>query len=135
MFSEFYFYLTAYIEDIDKEKEFQNPKDTFPTIYRVDRLKKVHKLNEYFSIPYGERFEEGEFRKRIQFMCGGRLRRIKIKYTGNALDLILDKLPTAQIVGTEENAVILQAEVFGDGVDKWLQSQAECVEVLENKKI
>ena len=30
MFSEFYFYLAAYIEGIDKEKEFQNPDDIFP---------------------------------------------------------------------------------------------------------
>lgn len=71
MFSEFYYYLAAYIEDIDKEKEFQNPDDPFPTIYRVDRLEEVKVLEERFTIPYRERFEEGEFRKRIQFMYGG----------------------------------------------------------------
>lgn len=72
MFSEFYFYLTAYIDDIDKEKAFQNPDDPFPTIYRIDRLEEVRVLQEHFSVPYRDRFEEGEFRKRIQFMYGGK---------------------------------------------------------------
>ena len=63
IFSEFYFYLVAYIEGIDKEKAFQNPNDTFPTIYRVDRLKSIQRKKEHFVVPYLERFEEGKFRK------------------------------------------------------------------------
>ncbi len=127
MFSEFYFYLTAYIEGIDKEKAFQNPKDTFPTIYRVDRLDGVKLLDEHFSIPYRERFEEGEFRKRVQFMYGGRLRRIRFKYKGNSLESILDRLPTAKIIKEEDDGLIIQTEVFGDGVDKWIQSQGDYI--------
>ena len=61
IFSEFYFYLVAYIDGIDKDKAFQNPNDTFPTIYRVDRLKSIKVLNEHFAVPYSDRFEEGEF--------------------------------------------------------------------------
>ena len=38
MFSEYYFYLVGFIRDIDREQEFHNPDDLFPTIYRVDRL-------------------------------------------------------------------------------------------------
>ena len=38
MFSELYFYLTAFIENIDKENEFDNKDDIFPTIYRIDRI-------------------------------------------------------------------------------------------------
>ena len=38
MVSEFYFYLTAFIADIDKQTEFQNPDDKYPTIYRIDRI-------------------------------------------------------------------------------------------------
>lgn len=130
MFSEFYFYMTAFIDDIDKEKEFQNPQDPFPTIYRVDRLQKIEVLEEHFCIPYAERFEEGEFRKRIQFMYGGRLRKIKFKYSGNCLESILDRLPTAEIVSEEEDGVILRAEVFGDGVDMWLRSQMANIKQL-----
>ena len=39
LFSEFYFYLVGFIQGIDKEKEFDNADDPFPTIYRIDRLK------------------------------------------------------------------------------------------------
>ena len=127
MFSEFYFYLTAYIEDIDREKAFRNPDDTFPTIYRVDRLEEIKILDEHFWVPYRERFEEGEFRKRIQFMFGGRLRRIRFRYTGNSVESILDKLPTAQIIREDDNGIIFQAEVFGDGVDKWMQSHGDYI--------
>ena len=95
----------------------------------MDRLENIEILDEHFSIPYSERFEEGEFRKRIQFMYGGRLRRIKFKYTGNSLDSILDRLPTAEIVKEEEGGVVIKAEVFGDGVDMWLRSQGDDIVV------
>lgn len=123
MFSEFYFYLTAYIENIDKEKEFQNPDDSFPTIYRVDRLQEVKVLEEHFAVPYAKRFEEGEFRKRVQFMYGGRLRKVKLKCAEQSIEAVLDKLPTAEIVRKEGDGYVVQAEVFGNGVDMWLKSQ------------
>ena len=44
LFSEYYFYLVGFIENIDKEKCFQNPEDTFPTIYRVDRIEDLNVL-------------------------------------------------------------------------------------------
>lgn len=125
MCSEFYFYLTAYIDDIDKEEKFQNPDDTYPTIYRVDRLINVDVLEEHFTVPYTERFEEGEFRKRVQFMYGGRLRRVKLKCKENALEAVLDRMPTAEVVRKDEDGYVVQAEVFGDGVDMWMQSQGE----------
>lgn len=131
MFSEFYFYLTAYIEDIDRDKEFQNPNDIFPTIYRVDRLEEVMILEEHFSIPYAERFEEGEFRKRIQFMYGGRLQKIKFQYTGTDISAVLDRLPTAVIESEKEGRYIVKAEVFGKGIDMWLRSQGQVVKILK----
>ena len=68
MFSEMYFYLCAFIEDIDREKAFDNANDTYPTIYRIDRIRELTITEDRFKIPYHSRFEEGEFRKRIQFM-------------------------------------------------------------------
>lgn len=133
MFSEFYFYLTAYIEDIDKEKEFQNPDDVFPTIYRVDRLEEITILDEHFSVPYADRFEEGEFRKRVQFMYGGRLQKIKFQYIGADIDAILDRLPTAIIESEKEGTYIIKAEVFGQGIDMWLRGQGESVKILTRK--
>lgn len=73
IFSEFYFYLTAFIENEEVRKDFKILNDTSPTIYRIDRIKKFMVLDERFHVPYAIRFEEGEFRKRIQFMFGGKL--------------------------------------------------------------
>ena len=67
-------------------------------------------------------------------MTGGKLRKIKFKYTGNSLEAVLDKVPTAQVIDEVENGYLISAEVFGNGIDKWILSQGEDIEVLENKK-
>lgn len=131
IFSEFYFYLTAFIDDEETRKDFDVINDSSPTIYRIDRIKKFKVLDEKFSIPYASRFEEGEFRKRIQFMYGGKLRRIKFEYTGINVEAVLDRLPTAKIISEKDGKYLIQAEVFGDGVDMWVRSQGEMINVIE----
>lgn len=130
MFSEYYFYLTVFIDDEDIRKGFDVVNDSFPTIYRIDRIKKLKVLDERFHIPYGSRFEEGEFRKRVQFMYGGKLRRVKFKYSGPDIDAVLDKLPTAKVISENDGVYLVSAEVFGKGIDMWLRSQREWIEVV-----
>ncbi len=91
----------------------------------MDRIKELEVLEEYFRIPYANRFEEGEFRKRIQFMYGGVLQKVRFKYTGMSVDSVLDRLPTARIVSEEGEAYEIEAEVFGKGIDMWVRSQGE----------
>lgn len=132
MFSEYYFYLTAFIDDEDESrKDFDVINDSFPTIYRIDRIKKLKTLDEQFHIPYASRFEEGEFRKRVQFMYGGKLQKIKFRYTGPDVDAILDRLPTAEITDEDEEGYTISTEVFGKGIDMWFRSQGSYVSVLE----
>ena len=114
MFSEYYFYLTAFLEDKDT---FENPDDLFPTIYRIDRIRNVQLLDEHFKVPYKDRFQEGEFRKRVQFMYGGKLERIRFHYTGPSIEAVLDRLPTAEIVERDETGWTVEAEVFGRGIE------------------
>lgn len=130
LFSEYYFYLTAFIEDAELVKAFDVPNDPFPTIYRMDRIQELRVLEEHYRIPYSNRFEEGEFRKRIQFMQGGKLRKLKFKYRGTSIEAVLDRLPTAKILSEEDGVYTLSAEVFGDGIDMWLAGQGDKVEVL-----
>ena len=125
MFSEFYFDMTAFIGNIDKEKEFENPNDDYPTIYRVDHIKQVLIQEEHFSVPYIGRFEEGEFRKRIQFMYGGKLKNVIFQYKGGAIENILDRIPTARILKKEGECYTIRAEVFGKGIEFWMASQQE----------
>lgn len=130
MFSEYYFYLTAFIDDEEVRKDFDVINDSFPTIYRIDRIRKLTVLEERFHIPYSSRFEEGEFRKRVQFMYGGRLEKVKFKFFGENVEAVLDRLPTAQILSEEDGVYTIAAEVFGKGIDMWLRSQGELVELL-----
>ena len=130
MFSEYYFYLLGHIDNIDKEKYFANKDDIFPTIYRFDRIESYKILDEHFPIIYKNRFEEGEFRKRVQFMTGGRLKKITFKYTGTSLEAVLDKIPTAQILEQNDKYSVISAEVFGNGIDRWILSQGKDIELL-----
>lgn len=130
MFSEYYFYLTAFIDDENTRAGFEVLDDAFPTIYRIDRIKNLKVLKQKFHIPYSNRFEEGEFRKRIQFMYGGKLQRVKFEYSGEAVEAVLDRLPTARIIDERNGVYTIMAEVFGKGIDMWLRSQGENVKLL-----
>ena len=130
MFSEYYFYLVGYIEGINKAEHFDNSDDAYPTIYRVDRIKEIKTTDIHFAVPYRDRFEEGEFRKRVQFMYGGTLQTVKFRYTGPSIEAVLDKLPSAKIIEESENGWLIRAEVFGRGIDMWLRSQGNYVQLV-----
>ena len=133
MFSEFYFYLLAHIENIDKEKHFDNKDDEYPTIYRVDRIEEFKILNEKFTPTlYTNRFQEGKFRKQVQFMTGGKLRKIKLFYKGTSIEAVLDKIPTAKVLEKNKDTYLISAQVFGNGIDRWILSQGEAIEVIED---
>ena len=129
MFSEYYFYLTAFIEDIDRAEHFENADDLSPTIYRVDRLAEIEVLDRHFSVPYAQRFSEGEFRKRVQFMYGGKLQTVRFTYSGPSVEAVLDRLPTAEIVSEQDGVYEIKAEVFGKGIEMWLKGQGEYITV------
>ncbi len=136
MFSEFYFYLIAFLTPKDKQKvKFEIENDPFPTIYRIDRIKGFTVTDKHFAVPYAKRFEEGEFRKRIQFMYGGHLQRLRFYFKGSCYEYILDRLPTAKVVLEDEKGTLIEAEVFGKGIDIWLKSQGELIEVVSRQEL
>ena len=130
MFSEYYFYLTAFIDDEEVRKDFDVVNDSFPTIYRIDRIKSLKVLDEGFHIPYSSRFEEGEFRKRVQFMYGKEKKKVKFKYMGYDVDAVLDRLPTAEILEEDNGVYTIGAEVFGKGIEMWFRSQGDNIKIL-----
>lgn len=130
MFSEYYFYMAAFIDSEETRKDFDVINDSYPTIYRIDRIKELKVLEERFHIPYQNKFQEGEFRKRIQFMFGGKLRKVRFKYVGLSIEAVLDRLPTAKVLDEVENGYIVEAEVFGDGIDMWIKGQGENITTI-----
>ena len=134
LFSEYYFYLNAFIVEKDERGKYVH-KYSYPTIFRMDRIKQYKRLNEKFQVSYADRFEEGEFRKRIQFMYAGKLQNIKMKFYGNNPEAILDRLPTAKIVKQCADGYIIEAEVYGTGIIMWLLSQGSKIEVLKPQSL
>jgi len=122
MFSEYYFYLIAYREDYGFN---------FPRIYRLDRIRNYTVMDERFHLPDSKRFQEGEFRKRVQFMTPGSLMTIQFRFWGRSKEAVLDRLPTATVVGNDGDVTIFEAQVYGEGIKMWLLSQAQYLEVLK----
>ena len=64
-------------------------------------------------------------------MYGGKLKKIRFKYTGMSVEAILDRLLTAKVIRDGEGGKVIEAEVFGgDGVDMWLKGQGSAVEMI-----
>lgn len=127
MFSEYYFYLIAFVRNEPYTSYFKEKKTLLPAIYRIDRIQSFNVTGEHFIPAYAGRFQEGEFRKRVQFMYGGKLNRVKFKYVGPSIEAVLDRLPTAEITGRDDEGWFVEAEVFGTGIDMWLRSQGNYI--------
>lgn len=124
MFSEFYFYLLAY--DVDNSKKY-------PTIFRIDRIENLKDTKIKFNNSKYNQFNDGEFRKRVQFMYAGELKTIRFKFSGPSLEAILDKLPTAKIIDDKDNpkgTYTIEAQTYGDGVDMWLKTQGDWIKYI-----
>lgn len=123
IFSEYYFYLIAYFNDFDS-----------PTVFRIDRVNEYKSVGEKFYIPSSARFEDGEFRKRVQFMYAGKFMKIKFEFTGYSIDAVLDRIPTAKIIEDLGDKFIVEAEVYGKGIIMWILSQGKNIKVISPKE-
>ncbi|MBE2906158.1 WYL domain-containing protein [Anoxybacillus flavithermus] len=126
IFSEYYFYLIAFIKD----SEYQSP-----AFFRVDRIKHFKLLQEKFKYSEKDRIEEGELRKRIQFMYAGDLMTIRFKFFGLSLSAVLDRFPNAKVIEDLPEGWLIEAEVYGKGCVMWLLSQGERVEVISPQSL
>lgn len=81
--------------------------------------------------PYSDLLDDGEFRKRVQFMYGGKLQTIRFRYSGMSVESVLDRLPTAKILSEENGVYTIEAETFGKGIEMWLRSHGDTVEIIQ----
>lgn len=122
VFNEYYFYLIANICGIDKKH---------PAVFRIDRITNFKQTDQKFFAPHKDKFKEGEYRKRIHFMYMGDIIHIQFKFFGDSLNAVLDRIPTAKVVGYDGNKAIIEAEVYSNGIVRWLLSQREFLEVTK----
>lgn len=122
MFSEYYFYLIAYIHGDNTNK---------PIYFRNDRITHIIAHREHFILNDHQTFDEGLLRNRSQFMWPGPLRKIRFEFTGPSLQAVLDRIPTAKLIDIRDGVNIIEAEVYGDGIKMFLLSQGSWVKVTE----
>lgn len=129
MFSEYYFYLLANFVEKDENGKIVKLYD-YPAVLRIDRVKKFKMTDETFYVEYKDRFEEGEFRKKVQFMFPGKLERVRFWFSGTSVEPILDRLPTAKVIEKSAKGFLLEAEAYGKGLLMWMLSQGDKIEVI-----
>ena len=121
MFSEYYFYLIAY-----KAEDETNQ----PVYFRCDRITDITEHRAHFALDRKDDFDEGELRKKIQFMFPGKCRKIRFEFSGPSLQAVLDRLPTAVVLDISNGKATVEAEVYGTGIMMYLLSQGSWVKVL-----
>lgn len=127
MFSEYYFYLIAYMADDDEFK---------PKYFRIDRIGAMTEHREHFQLERVHDFDEGKLRERNQFMFPGETVKIRFEFSGLSLQAILDRLPTAKVVEKKGNTSIVEAVVnHGRGLVMYLLSQGAWVKVLSPQSL
>lgn len=121
MFTDYYFYLIAFLTEDKREK---------PYYFRIDRIRQitVHRKRSGTDAPPA--FDEGLLRQRSLFMWPGKLQTIRFEFTGPSVQAVLDKLPTAKIIDRKDRWYLIEAEVYGNGIKMWLLSQGAWVKVV-----
>lgn len=121
VFSELYFYLIAYIDGEDYD---------YPAFYRLDRITSFKMLDMRCPQSIYSRYNVGEMKKSIKFMNAGQMVTVSIKVKNKCLDAIIDQLPNANVVKTENNFTHIRTLVFEEGFIKWTLSQKDEIEVI-----
>lgn len=121
MFTDYYFYLIAYMAEGLTDK---------PYYFRIDRIRQITVHRKKFTTEDTPAFDEGLLRQRSLFMWPGKLQTIRFEFTGPSVQAVLDKLPTARIIERTGRKYLIEAEVYGDGIKMWLLSQGTWVKVV-----
>ena len=119
MFTDYYFYLIAFLTEGKTEK---------PYYFRIDRIREITVHRKKFEDT--PNFDEGLLRQRSLFMWPGELRTIRFEFTGPSVQAVLDKIPTAKIIDRDGKKYLIEAETYGDGIKMWLLSQGAWVKVV-----
>ena len=125
LFSDYYFYLIAFLTEGKTEK---------PYYFRIDRIRQITVHRKRFTTEDSPAFDEGLLRQRSLFMWPGKLQTIRFEFTGPSVQAVLDKLPTAKIIERDGKKYLIEAEVYGNGIKMWLLSQGAWVKVVAPKE-
>ena len=126
-FTDYYFYLIGYQKDANGSVDMEHWELRY---YRVDRIVHMVEHRTRFTMDRQMTLDEGDLMSKMQYMFPGKSRRIKFEFTGPSVQAVLDKLPTARVVDEVDGASIIEAEVFGIGVNMFLLSQGSWIKPI-----
>ena len=122
IFSDFYFYLIAFIDGADYK---------YPAFFRVDRLKNFTGTGNKYSEKLYKSYNTGTMRNCLQFMYAGELMTVKVRCKNYAVETFKDRLPNHWLIKDHGDYKIFSAKVFGNGFIRWALSQGDSIEIIE----
>lgn len=126
IFSEFYFYLIAFIDGAVYK---------YPAFFRVDRIESFNMTDEHYSEQLYDKYNAAKMRNCLQFMYAGELLQVKVRCKNLAVEAFKDRLPNHWLIADEGEWKVYGAKVFGEGFIKWALSQGSSIAILEPVKI
>lgn len=130
-FSEFRFYIAAYTEPDDIFPERGASSDMLT--YRIDKIEKLQILENYASLATAPPSSTVELRKELSFPGGGSLREIHFRARASLLESVMDHIPSARIISSENGIYTFSAKTYGSGAARWLKSRAGYAELLHEE--
>lgn len=125
IFSDFYFYLIAFIDGAGYK---------YPAFFRVDRIESFNVTDEQYSEELYKIYNAGKMRNCLQFMYAGELLNVKVRCKKQAEEAFKDRLPNNWLIKDEGEYKVYGARVFGEGFVKWALSQGSNMEILEPRQ-
>ena len=64
-------------------------------------------------------------------MYTGEFKTIEFEFFGASIEAVLDRLPTAKVIEKIDKGYKVRAEIYGEGVKRWILSQKEYLKVTK----
>lgn len=126
VFSDFYFYLIAFIDGTEYN---------YPAFFRIDRIDSFTDTKERYDDKLYLKYNTGSMRNCLQFMYAGELLTVKIKCKNCAVEILKDRLPNHLLLEDKGDYKIFSVKIFGNGFIIWALSQGDNIEILEPQKL
>lgn len=122
IFLDHNFYLLAFIEG----KICQ-----YPSAFRLDRFDSFKITGKSYPAKVIEKYNAAKNGQCFTFAQEGDLIDIKIKCRNNAVEEVLDNIPNARIIQTNDDFAIIKVKAFREGFLRWVLGEGDAVEIIE----
>ena len=122
IFSNHNFYLLAFIE---------GEMLPYPSAFRLDRFDSFKITGKSYPAKVIEKYNSAKYGQHFISAQEGALIDIKLKCQNIAVEDVLDNIPNARIIQTNDDFAIIKVKVFREGFLRWVLGEGETVEIIE----